>query len=114
MSKLGRSAAAVVASVSLFTGVGVALAPSASAASHPACYRDLSDHTAKITGNNVSLRKAKGTWNPILRVLQKGAKVTVYCQGVVYRDGDAEASEWYYVKHQASGIKGWVSIKYVR
>lgn len=113
MKKLGRRMAAATATVSLFVGAGIALAPSASAVDNSLCnLRNDRDHTAKITGNNVNLRKTKGTYkSPILRVLQKNAKVTVYCTGFVVADQDFQV--WYYVKHNASGIRGWVLSNYV-
>ncbi|MGR7001514.1 SH3 domain-containing protein [Yinghuangia aomiensis] len=113
MKKFGRRMAAATATVSLFVGAGVALAPSASAVDNSLCnWSNDRDHAAKITGNNVNLRKTKGTYkSPILRVLQKNAKVTVYCTGVVFADQDTQY--WKYVKHNATGIKGWVLANYV-
>jgi uncharacterized protein YraI len=81
----------------------VAVAPSASAASHPSCTKDLRDHTVSISHSDVRLRSKPSTGSSTLRLLQKGAKVTVYCEKDV-----GEANWWYYVKHNASGTKGWV------
>ncbi|WP_331770070.1 SH3 domain-containing protein (plasmid) [Embleya sp. NBC_00888] len=113
MSKFGRRVAAATASVSLLVGAGIALAPTAAAVDHPLCnVSNNKDRAGKITGDNVSLRKTKGTYkSPILRVLQKNAKVTVYCKGLVAADQDLQY--WYYVKHNATGIKGWVYASYV-
>ncbi len=92
-----------VASALLLTGGVAAVAQPASAASHSSCTRDLRDHTVSISHSNVRLRAKPSLSATTLRLLQKGAKVTVYCEKDV-----GEANWWYYVKHNASGVKGWV------
>lgn len=107
-TKLRRRVGVAVASGVLLTGGAVAVAPGASAASHPSCDVDLRDQTAKISGSNVRLRAKPNTNSTVYRLLQKGATVTVYCQ-----KNAGEANWWYYVKHNASGVKGWVWWAYV-
>ncbi|MFF7251500.1 SH3 domain-containing protein [Embleya sp. NPDC008237] len=105
---LRRRLGMATASALLLTGGAVVVAPGASAASHPSCDQDFRDHVAEISGSNVRLRSKPSTNSTVLRLLQKGADVTVYCQ----KDA-GEANWWYYVKHNASGVKGWVWWAYV-
>ncbi|NUU22635.1 MAG: SH3 domain-containing protein [Streptomycetaceae bacterium] len=100
-ARLGLAAASAL----LLTGGAVAVAPTASAASHPSCTKDFRDFQSEINTGNVRLRATNGT---VLRLLQKGANVTVYCARPA-----GEAEWWWYVKHNSSGQKGWVWWGYV-
>lgn len=104
-SALLRRIGVAAASAMLITGGVTAMAPAAPAATYPSCTQDFRDFQSKINTGNVRLRANNGT---VLRLLQKGAKVTVYCGKPA-----GEAEWWWYVKHNASGTKGFVFWAYV-
>lgn len=111
------------AAAALAVGGSLAFAPSASAATatttvgSSACNDDLTHRSATITASDVRMHSAplflEGEKpEPTLRLLQKGAKVEVYCMYIT--EGTPIFPEgWVYLRHDASGWKGWVWSDYI-
>jgi uncharacterized protein YraI len=107
-----RRIAIAAASASLLIGGTAALAPSASATTvvgSSACNKTM-DFSDTINTNGVNFRTGPSTSYTILRQLNAGAHVYVYCLKVTNWTTD---DAWAYIKYNATGQKGWVYAWYL-
>ncbi|MFE7275330.1 SH3 domain-containing protein [Streptomyces sp. NPDC057623] len=103
---LARSLAASVLGLSVI-GAGIAIAPTASAASLPKDCLEVYQVNKKMT-EAVHLRKGPGKKYTSLGILSKGTRFINYCTKDFY---------WYYGKVTSGpnkGRKGWVTIAYMK
>ena len=112
MSRIRRIGLAAASASLLVGGTTIALAPNASAATVGSsyCNKNVSDFVDTINTNNVNMRSGPSTHYSILRQLNKGAHVTVYCLDVTNWSTD---DAWAYVKYNATGLHGWVDAWYL-
>ena len=108
-----RRIAYAIASATLLVGgiTAIASTPAAAAGTvgSSACNKTF-DYSGTINTNAVNFRTGPGTSYTSLRLLNKGAHVSVYCLDITDTKTDAA---WAYAKYTATGQHGWFYAEYL-
>lgn len=111
MSTKFRRTIAVAAGAVILSGVGLVVAPSATAVGgHSQCWEDTPDRTASVTGGSVNLRSGPGTSYASLGLVTYGTSFRIICT-----QPGPEGFGWDYGQVWSgpnAGKWGWVAMEY--